>query len=705
MVNNIAKFKNLSPAERAKWNDVAMVTQAVVKGSVTIANAVADGKADKAAFLDKATDIASAACSLSLASQPETAKIVSAGIKMFGKSANFVSKAKDKDPGGMLDALSDVVGSAFDIASTKETDTAKQNRLTIASTTATTFIKMAGKMPEFVEAWKSGDKNKLRNAFFKIMVGAMNGAAAAIKADHDIKANNEAAAEDDATQAERGARDDDTKARFLELEMELARLPRGQEGSEAAQEIRTEMGAIATQYAIDQALDAATDSQAEIEDLADDKNSDTDLGSIGDNADEAADGIGEFDEVMQKKIEELDNKLRTKRLADDAAEMANLIQQARTEEAEMPEGERQTLKKIMEKLACDRAIFNTVDALVQGTASVAAQFFPGANAIIAYKELVQNFMAAVQHTKLYRDWAKGQAEALGAAFDALASAEMNRVGLEEKYMAEGWVMTALSGLEAIGQTLAAGTPLAPVGFAVVAAAKGAKAVTKITFAGIAEADLRKAWSQYETAIENPLNRKAMRAALRANPTLAKYAIAWAAIEDKNPMARSIVKGCNLTDAVLADPASDVQGVVTYMEMLFNRDPVVLKRVPVQKKPWWPGKIEPNVECWMKFTQAAQKAKTDPMAKSPMGNVLGCFTRFDKATEEFEKAEATAKQAHPTPTAAQVQEMEDAKHALKVAATDLRAALGVYQPVKPDGKPHTGMKEVAEEFVKAIHDPA
>lgn len=774
VVNNIAKAKSLSATERAHWNDIALVAMACVKGAVAASDAAMEGRGDVATFLEKSADIAAASAALALESDPQTAKIVSASIKVFGKSAKLAGRAMDRDPDGACDALAEMVGGAFDVARAKTTDRATQDKLKIAATTVAGLIKQMGKVPELVEAWHSGDAGKLRTAFVKLLVAAMNNAAAGLAARNVVEENRRTAAEERRTEQERDERDERTREGIEEhradlertadrrtdlerdaapdaqaiardmnevrgLEAEIRDLPKDgrddgrkadrdgdagdkdrerratleaelraadrdlaedrdrqadhqaelREARDEARSLEAQLGALEAKLESDHAADEADDRRAEIDDLAKEKNQDRYVEGMAEGADKAAEALGELDEALQKQIEAVEDRLREQRLTRDKADMEALIGQARTEEADPLGAARPTLKKIMDKLARDRAIFAAVDALIGGGASIAAQFFPGAGAIIAYKEFVQNFVQAIQHTKLFRDWRAAQSEALGAAFDALASAELNRAGLEEKYMAEDWTLSALGALDAIGQTLAAGTPLAPVGFAISAAAKGAKAATKVTFAGIREADLRKAWTDYQAALEKEIDRKAMRAALRANPTLAKYAIAWAAIEDKNPLARAIVKNCNLTDAVLADPDSNTETVVAYMEMLFNRDPIVLKRVPVRKKVWWPCEIEPTPACWIRFVQAARKYEADPLPKVEMGSVLAALAHFEEAADAAKAAKRNA-----------AADQDEKQRAQAAAKDDLRAALAAFKPAGEGGEPHKGMLEVAAEFAKA-----
>jgi hypothetical protein len=117
---------------------------------------------------------------------------------------------------------------------------------------------------------------------------------------------------------------------------------------------------------------------------------------------------------------------------------------------------------------------------------------------------------------------------------------------------------------------------------------------------------------------------------------------------------------------------------------------VLKRVPVKKKVWWPGDVEASEECWLKFVRAARKYKRDPFPAMPMGGVLAAFTQFDETRVALAKA---TKDDDPDIGVRQA--------AFIGAKTDLKAALAAFKPLNAEGKPHAGMREVAEEFVKVV----
>jgi hypothetical protein len=215
--------------------------------------------------------------------------------------------------------------------------------MTIATRVIGSTLHGIADLPDVIEAWRSGDKAKLIEAFTKALGTTLASVASAIN---------------------------------------------------DSQNIQTYEGTP------DTSLDDTVD------DAATNFLSNTNQDRIGDSAGKVNDAMEENRKQIDEAIARMEEKVRTKRLADDRKQMEALIAQARgdAEDGEITDDQRQTLQKIMATLARDRAILSAVDALVSGGAAIAVDFFPGAGAIIAYKEFVQQFAQAIQHTMLFREW-------------------------------------------------------------------------------------------------------------------------------------------------------------------------------------------------------------------------------------------------------------------------------------------------------------
>lgn len=118
-------------------------------------------------------------------------------------------------------------------------------------------------------------------------------------------------------------------------------------------------------------------------------------------------------------------------------------------------------------------------------------------------------------------------------------------------------------------------------------ASGAGALESAVYEINKRLDLNKAWEVYRTALENPENRRLGLIALKENPTLAKYAVAWGALVKKDPLVADFLNRCSMTAEELEDPKSKVSEVVKYLELRMPDDNVVVGR-EVVKSGWAPA---------------------------------------------------------------------------------------------------------------------
>ena len=68
-----------------------------------------------------------------------------------------------------------------------------------------------------------------------------------------------------------------------------------------------------------------------------------------------------------------------------------------------------------------------------------------------------------------------------------------------------------------------------------------------------------AWKVYRDALRNPSNRKQIRRAMRQNPTLAKYTIAYGALVAEDAIAMEVANRCGLSDKVLKNAKANCHG--------------------------------------------------------------------------------------------------------------------------------------------------
>jgi hypothetical protein len=309
-----------------------------------------------------------------------------------------------------------------------------------------------------------------------------------------------------------------------------------------------------------------------------------------------------------------------------------------------------TLQELILEIQKDRKVFELVDKLSSLPLQIAAKFFPPAGAAMDFKTFSFEVMKSVTHTKQLLQWMDNAGDARNAV-SVQAHAMLSRVHCENRQLLEHSMRAALALTAALGQVLAvAGATAAPAGVAMAAAAHAGQATLEIVKTVADEVEIQKAWSLYQEAIREPRNRKKVRQAIQSNPTLAKYALAWGALQGGDPIAKNAMKKCGLSDAILARESANVKEVQQYLEELFNEDVVVLRAIPV-KKGWYPDTSPKlTLRSWSAFYAAAvEKAKLKPGTGGAVGKA---FTDLELCEINFRSAEAEIKRAR------QVREREE-----------------------------------------------
>lgn len=108
-------------------------------------------------------------------------------------------------------------------------------------------------------------------------------------------------------------------------------------------------------------------------------------------------------------------------------------------------------------------------------------------------------------------------------------------------------------------------------------------------------DARLGWNKYKEALLKPENRKLALLAMKANPTLAKYSVAWGAIIEKDPLVADFLTKTGLTVESLEEPKASVGLVVSYLEARMPEDNVVVGMEAVGKD--WTPAPQLTLECW------------------------------------------------------------------------------------------------------------
>jgi hypothetical protein len=305
------------------------------------------------------------------------------------------------------------------------------------------------------------------------------------------------------------------------------------------------------------------------------------------------------------------------------------------------DGDTRTLEKLITTIQRDRLIMQMADSLISMGVGVAAHFFPPMGIAMDLKTFAVEASKAVAHMQQLRVWMKNAKEARNAVTVQVHSM-LNRVGLEEEAVIEHQIKATLALISAIGNIVAtAGAHAAPAGIAITAAAKAASASLELALTIKSAAEMEVAWNKYKKALSNPRDRKNVRMAIQGNASLAKYALVWGALNDGNPIAKKALKRCGLTDNIIAKEQANVKGVVQYLEVLYNDDPIVLKAVPDTSGWGWEApRPKLTLRDWTNFLAIAQTKGAPKLKSGTGGAITAAFAPIDKAKAELAKAQAT-----------------------------------------------------------------
>ena len=322
---------------------------------------------------------------------------------------------------------------------------------------------------------------------------------------------------------------------------------------------------------------------------------------------------------------------------------------------------------------------------VQALSSV----IPGLSIVNVAQEMMYAMYAAAKQGSEFLIWQDNVAIG-NAAHTVQVEAILSRHGLQKKQTIEAGIAAALKAAQLVGEVLKLAGHAAPVGVAVTVAATTATGLLQAASKVATEANIRKAWNDYQTALARPQNRKAVRTALRSNPTLAKYAMAYGAVVDNNPIAKEVMRRCGLNDSTLADPSANVSKVVKYMETLYKDDPIVLRTTTVPKG-WYPGAIELKAGSWTMFVFNAQnsKAKEAKIANPLLAPIDA--TGVAGSLKAYEAAAAVADTGNTDP------EKRDTLKAAIDAAERLELAFARFKPmtVEESSKKHPEFTEYVQ----------
>lgn len=315
-----------------------------------------------------------------------------------------------------------------------------------------------------------------------------------------------------------------------------------------------------------------------------------------------------------------------------------------------------------------------------------------AGPLAAAKMIVQLSVNIINAADRWKLWYKFRAnlELSKKAASALSSTVQGFYDNKKEQIAFHTIEDALLAVQIAGTVV--GSIPEPVSMAVgktlSSVAEAASAVNTVAGKVYNEVMLRKAWTTTKAAMDNPKDRSLGLAALRLNPTLSMHAIAWAALEKHDPIARVFLDACGLNEQTLADGGTTQKKVRDYLENLLDEDRQ-LKDTEQIKTNWQPKTITLSPRDWAIIQIRAADKATPKLRKEDTSKIL----------EALKKIEANGSLVTlDGKTELDLLEPEVFAEWIKDVDTAL-LLMKAYQPRGEDGTPHEEMSGVLGQFLK------
>ena len=357
---------------------------------------------------------------------------------------------------------------------------------------------------------------------------------------------------------------------------------------------------------------------------------------------EDADTSGKMDEIKKNWDKLTDQQksaiVRMQRGAADLEAKASEEQMAETKKqfSELTASEEPAeIDKMIAEIKLQEARYTLAVKLAALPFQAIGALFPPAKMGASLINLANEMRLAAECGMQFVEWAENVDDAKRGG-SVQAEAMTSRMDLSLVQTVRHGSEAALLVVQIIGQGITlAGGPVAHIGLALDKGASAAMAAKAVTTAVVDYRKAAKAWRIYQKALDQPQSRLTARKALRNNPTLAKYAIAYGA-KQGNPFAVNALRKCGITDAILADENAGVAKLTEFLEAKFSEDPIVLRRVPTAD--WYPGTCAMTAASWMEFVAAGEEKaspKVEPKLKS--ANVAAALNMLEKAQAAYDAA--------------------------------------------------------------------
>jgi hypothetical protein len=407
-------------------------------------------------------------------------------------------------------------------------------------------------------------------------------------------------------------------------------------------------------------------------------------------------GVVQDPEAMKKldaKLKKLEEENAAKELSERSAEFQAMLEEmvppgvdGDEREAALEFTDTHSIDRLIAQMEADKAIIetfmlivDTLGATATGVAStVAAQLLPPVGVVVHMKDFILSCLAAIERAAQFNEWLDNLEDAQNS-MSPYAPAMKNRVKNSKIQLSQKSLEAALQLAQALGCASACSGMDAGAGMIVEKAAAAGEAAVKLIYEIAEKAEMAYQWGLFKKAYQNPQNRRLGKEALKGNPSLSKYALAYGALVDGDDNARKAMNRCGLTDQVLANKDASVGKVVKYLETMFEDDPTLYRPSPKKIKDIEPAFTYSNLQS-VKTKMIKELGDGD---QSKLGALLGHMANVAKAEKNFKARKSQV-------------ELDDCHKAIDVAVVALRQ----YNPKqKKDGLPQKEMQDYVADMIE------
>ncbi|MDU9005563.1 hypothetical protein [Sedimentitalea todarodis] len=374
------------------------------------------------------------------------------------------------------------------------------------------------------------------------------------------------------------------------------------------------------------------------------------------------------------------------------AELLPVDEESYERAQKLKQGSVNNIDKLMAMVRRDQMIFDMAKKIATGTTGMIAAFVPAAGIAPVATQLMFSITEAVQRARHVDKWRRNLRDAKNAQ-SILADAAYSEFYQQVSQQVELDIKVGLLAVQLLAKAVETaalasgmGAPAAAAGAAVAGAAAAGQGLLSVAVTVKTTAEMAQAWSLYKKA--KPEDRKSVREAIRANPTLAKYAMAYGAVTDKNKVAVICLKRCGLNEKTLANPTTNVSKVVEYLETVYRDDPTILRAIATPKK-WHPGEVELTAISYSKFCMTAFTKADPPVRRDEDNTVINAkLMVIDALPDGLINVFGENYMIKDTDKKEDVEKAQDAAGAVV-------EAIKKYHPKDPDGADHKEMLDYLE----------